>query len=224
MLILIIAEAALETIPKELWSYHSIRKHALLKGKKAGEILLDRGYHHSAMIKLDNAEKRGRPDLIHISLLEATSTPLYIEGRLEIYVHTITDKVIRVGQLVRLPRAYYRFEGLMEKLFVKGKINSKGSNLLELSDLSFKQLISKIRPTITIGLSTIGEKNTFEEVAKELAKYVKPALVVGGFPRGHFSKAVTSSLNALYSIHELALQAHVVIARMIYEYEKAIYK
>ncbi|MEM3069219.1 MAG: hypothetical protein QXH58_04845, partial [Nitrososphaerales archaeon] len=55
-----------------------------------------------------------------------------------------------------------------------------------------------------------------------LSKYDKPAFVVGGFPRGHFSQSITSNFDKLYFCHELPLEAHVVIARIVYEFEKQL--
>jgi rRNA small subunit pseudouridine methyltransferase Nep1 len=219
---MILAESALELIPKELWKHPSVVKHASSKGKRVSETLLDRSYHHSAMLRLKNADRRGRPDIVHFSLLEATSSPLYMKGLIEIYVHTINDEVIKLGKSVRLPKAYFRFDGLMEKLLKERKISSNDEVLLEMKKQSFKELISEIKPSIIIGLTRLGEKNNFEEIAKELSKYEKPALVVGGFPRGHFSLDISSSYNRIYSCHELSLEAHVVIARIVYEYEKQL--
>ncbi|MGQ9469169.1 MAG: ribosome biogenesis protein [Nitrososphaerales archaeon] len=222
-LVLILAESALELIPRELWKHPSIIKHASSKGKKVGEILLDRSYHHSAMLRLKDADKRGRPDIVHFSLLEATSSPLYMEGFMEVYAHTIADEVIKLGKHVRLPKAYFRFEGLIEKLFKKRKIVSSNNEvLLEMKKQLFKELISEIKPSIIIGLSRLGEKNDFKGVAKELSRYDKPAFVVGGFPRGHFSLNTSSNFDKLYSCHELPLEAHVVIARIVYEFEKQL--
>ncbi len=221
LLVLILAESALELVPRELWKRPSVVKHASSKGKKVSEILLDRSYHHSAMLRLKDPDKRGRPDIVHFSLLEATSSPLYMKGLMEIYVHTINDEVIKLGKSVRLPKAYFRFEGLMEKLFKEMKIvSSNNEALLEMKKQSFKELISEIKPSIIIGLSRLGEKNNFEGVAKELSKYDKPSFVVGGFPIGHFSLNTSLNFDRLYSCHELPLEAHMVIARIVYEFEK----
>ncbi|MEM3583697.1 MAG: ribosome biogenesis protein, partial [Nitrososphaerales archaeon] len=180
-------------------------------------------YHHSAILKLKNADKRGRPDIVHFSLLEATSSPLYLKGFMKIYVHNINDEIIEIKESVRLPKSYFRFEGLMEKLFKERKIVSPNNKtLLEIKNQSFKELISDIKPSIIIGLSRLGEKNDFEGVAKELVKYDRPAFVVGGFPRGHFSKSIALEFDKLYSCHELSLEAHLVIARIVYEFEKQL--
>ncbi|MEM3450975.1 MAG: ribosome biogenesis protein [Nitrososphaerales archaeon] len=220
---MILAESALELVPHEIQKHSSVIKHALSKRKKVSDILLDRSYHHSAMLKLKNAYKRGRPDIVHFSLLEATSSPLYIKGFMKIYVHSLNDEIIEIKDLVRLPKTYFRFEGLMEKLFKERKITSPNNKtLLEIRKQSFKEFISEIDPSVVIGLSRLGERNSFEGVAKKLAEYDRPAFVVGGFPKGHFSKSIMSELDKLYSCHELPLESHLVIARIIYEFEKQL--
>ncbi len=222
LLSLIIAEAALETIPKSIAKHPSVVKDAERKGRPAGEILLDRSYHHSAMLKLENAERRGRPDLVHFALLEATSTPLYRKNLLNVYVHTVADKVIFLGENVRLPKSYFRFEGLMEELFENGKVSAGSNMLMDLKDLKFQDLVDKLKPRKVIGLSRMGAKSSAEEVANMVDS--DTTIVVGGFPRGHFSNAVSIKINFTYSISDLALEAHLVIARILYECEKILFK
>ncbi len=218
LLSLIIAEAALETVPKKITKHQSVVKYAARRGKPAEETLLDRSYHHSAMLKLENAERRGRPDLVHFALLEATSTPLYRKNLLKVYVHTVADKVIFLGEYVRLPKSYFRFEGLMEELFENKKVSSDNNLLMELRDMKFQDLIGTLRGGKVIALSRMGARSSAEKVAKMIDN--NTAIVVGGFPRGHFSNTVSAKVNYTYSINELALEAHLVIARILYECEK----
>jgi len=222
LLSLIIVEAALETVPKSIAKHPSVVKHALKIGKPVAEILLDRSYHHTAMLKLKDADKRGRPDLVHFALLEATSTPLYQKNMLKVYVHTVANKVILLSENLRLPKSYFRFEGLMEDLFKNGNVRSNSDVLIELKDMEFCDLISKLRATKAIGLSRTGAKSSVEEVAKMINS--DTMIVVGGFPRGHFSNNVSSKINYTYSISDLALEANVVIARILYECEKILFK
>lgn len=220
MLSLIIAEAALETIPKSIEKHTSIMKHAARKDKPVRDILLDRSYHHGAMLKLDDGGKRGRPDLVHFALLEAMSTPLYQKGMLAVYVHTIANKVISFHTNVRLPKTYLRFEGLMENLFKNKQVRSNDEVLIEVKDMQFAELLNAIRPSTVIGLSRTGVKSDAEEVANRAND--ESAIVVGGFPRGHFSSKVYNKLDRVYSISSYGLEAHVVIARVLYEYEKRV--
>jgi rRNA small subunit pseudouridine methyltransferase Nep1 len=172
------------------------------------------------MLKLKDAAKRGRPDLLHFALLEATSTPLYQKGMMEIYVHTVVDKVILFHGNVRLPKSYFRFEGLMEELFKDKKIESDTELLIEVKDMQFTDLLDTISPENVIGLSRSGVKSSAEQVARNVNE--NSALVIGGFPRGHFSSSVSSRLDNMYSISEYGLEAHVVIARILYECEKRL--
>jgi len=220
LLTLIIADAALETVPKELWGHSAVKRHAESKGKEPGEILLDRSYHHSAMLRLKDHGRRGRPDLIHLALLEATSTPLYKEGGLRIYIHTVAGLAIEIKGGVRTPKSFFRFEGLFEELMKKGEVVSGRRPLIRVWRASFKELLGRVKPSITIGLSRIGRPKSLEEIAAELSSAVRPTLVVGGFPRGHFTEHTSAHLDRLYSISRMPLEANVVIARAIYEYEK----
>lgn len=215
MLSLIIAESALELVPKELQRHKLIINHARRLDRKPNEILLDRSYHHTLMLKLKNGLKRGRPDLVHISLLAVTSTPLYREKLVDLYLHTIDDKVLKLKN-VRLPRTYARFEGLIVDLFKKRRI-ANNDMLIELYDMDFKALIDLVKPNYVIGLSRIGRPSTAELIAEK-----EGAIVIGGFPRGHFSNTITDNINELASISKYALDTHVVCSRTVYEFEKRL--
>jgi rRNA small subunit pseudouridine methyltransferase Nep1 len=231
---LVIAEAALETLPKEIVDHPSVRNHSQKIGKIPEEILLDRSYHHHAMVqsRLQSSWKRGRPDIVHFALMEALSTPLFFNQMLHVYVHTVNDKLILIGKDLRIPKSYFRFEGLMINLFKKKIIkkedqnnrDNKGDLLLQLQEnVTFEDLVkSRIKPDKLIGLSTTGVQSTFEKVVLKSVNGGNShcAFVVGGFPKGHFSDNTVTLFNRLYSVAKFRLEAHVVIARILYECEK----
>jgi rRNA small subunit pseudouridine methyltransferase Nep1 len=224
-LTLIIAEAALETIPNDIAGHAAVRNHSRRMQMKSSEILLDRSYHHAAMKRLANSLKRGRPDIIHFSLMEALATPLFMEMKLKVYVHTINDKIITIADNLRIPKSYFRFERLMANLFRDKIIKSnEGSVLLEMSDGTFSDLVNSIKPNMIIGLSTVGAQSNAQRVAENARSWDHSCVVVGGFAKGHFSENVTRSLGPTYSISSMGLEAHVVIARVLYEYEKLLEK
>jgi rRNA small subunit pseudouridine methyltransferase Nep1 len=201
-----------------------VKNHAIRLGHRPSEILLDRSYHHAAMLKLEGNSKRGRPDIIHFALMEALSTPLFLKGMLRVYVHTINDKLITIAENLRIPKSYFRFEGLMISLFRDNVVKSdEGKVLLEISDATLAGLLDIIKPGMVVGLSTTGVQGTAENVVTEhLAEDC--VFVIGGFPRGHFSDNTTQFLNLTYSISDMGLEAHVVIARILYECEKLLEK
>jgi len=224
-LTLIIADAALETIPNEIANHAAVRNHARRLQQKSPEILLDRSYHHAAMKRLPNSLKRGRPDIVHFALMEALSTPLFMNRMLRVYVHTINDKIITIADNLRIPKSYFRFERLMASLFRDNLIKSnEGTILMEISDGTFSDLIDIIKPDMVIGLSTVGVQSKAQKVAENAQSVDHPSFVVGGFAKGHFSENVSRSLGPTYSISNITLEAHVVIARILYECEKLLEK
>ncbi|TRZ80514.1 MAG: ribosome biogenesis protein [Nitrosopumilales archaeon] len=220
MLSLVIAESALELVPVELQRHNSVIASARRLDKKPAEILLDISWHFAAMKGIKNEIKRGRPDLVHFSLLEACSIPLYFENKLNIFVHTIDDKVISLGQNVRLPKSYHRFIGLVEKLYATGRIEENNNTLLEIKEMSFRELIKKINPKQTIALSSKGIKSSYQKVAEEMNN--DTCLVVGGFSKGQFSDENKDYFNKIVLVDKNPLEAHIIISRVLYEYEKRI--
>jgi rRNA small subunit pseudouridine methyltransferase Nep1 len=209
-------------VPREIAGHAAVKNHARRLGLKPSEILLDRSYHHAAMGKLQDNNKRGRPDIIHFALMESLGTPLFMKGMLRVYVHTIDDKLIAIADNLRIPKSFFRFEGLMVGLFRDMAVKSdEGTVLMEISDGTLADLLDANKPDRVIGLSTTGVQSTVEKaVAENLASDC--TFVVGGFPRGHFSESTTKLLNLTYSISDIGLEAHVVIARVLYECEKLL--
>jgi rRNA small subunit pseudouridine methyltransferase Nep1 len=221
MLSLILAESSIELVPKELRLHNSVLSHSKKLGKNPSEILLDNSWHYGAMKGMKNEIKRGRPDLVHISLLEACSIPLYFKNKISVFVHTIEDKVIFIGDDVHLPKSYHRFAGLVEKLFSEKIIENEGKKLLEIKDMSFDKLLSEIKPKRIIGLSTQGVQSSCEDVAKKLTD--DSCLVIGGFPKGHFSDEIKKRFEYIVNVDDAPLESHIVISRVLYEYEKTIF-
>lgn len=221
---LIIGEAALETVPDEISGHAAIRNHARRLGCKPSELLLDKSYHYAAMRKLRYAAKRGRPDIVHFALMEALSTPLFLNNMIRVYVHTTNDKIITIADRLRIPKSYIRFEGLVVKLFKEGSVKSdEGAVLMELADGTIADLLEIIKPSKVVGLSTAGVRSTAERVVVCSIKDTdRCTFVVGGFPRGHFSEKMARHLGPVYSISDIGLESHVVIARIIYECEKLL--
>ena len=221
MISLIISESALELIPFELQDHPSVISHAQKLGKYSSEILLDNSWHFAAMKGIKNEIKRGRPDLVHFSILEATTIPLYLQNRLNLFVHTIDDKVIHFGKNVHLPKSYHRFEGVIEKLYQEKKIISNNELLLELKDQTFLELISEINPSKIIGFSTEGQLSSYEKIAAQILD--NSCIVLGGFQKGHFSDSIQNKITDLYSVGDESFEGHVVASRILYEYEKTIF-
>jgi rRNA small subunit pseudouridine methyltransferase Nep1 len=215
---LVLAESALELVPSESRNDPSVATDAKRRGLDASQILLDRSFHHRAMLRLKDGLKRGRPDLIHVTLLSITGTPLYADGGVKVFVHTCADEVIEIQERTRIPKSYFRFRGLVEQALV----DRPRHGLVRVRQSSFQRLVKDLGSDSTIGLSTQGRKASMDELSSMIGAARKPCVVIGGFAQGHFSPKVLEAMDELVRIHDSSLEAHVVAARVIYEVEKHV--
>jgi len=214
----VLAESALELVPKEIGRFPAVTSDSKRRRADASTILLDRSFHHTAMAKLKDSEKRGRPDLVHITLLSVTGTPLYLDGLVRVFVHTYDDMVLEIAEKTRIPKNYIRFRGLMEEALRE----KPRQGLIKVHSMGVKELIGRVRADEAAGLSVQGKQMPIENLARNLSLAREPCVVVGGFPHGHFSAETLSAFDQLVRVHPKPLEAHVVAARVIYEVEKAL--
>ena len=221
MLYIILAESSLELIPKKIHNHPSVTSYSKKFKKNSSNTLLDNSWHFGAMKGLDNEIKRGRPDIIHLTLLSLCTTPVFYKNKIKIFVHTVNDEVISINNNTRLPKSYHRFQGLMEKLFLTKKIESEDEILMEMKNSSLSQLVSKIKPTRIIGLTTQGQKTSLDKLVEQIEE--NSCIILGGFQKGHFSNETEKIIEKSFSINDSSLEAHLVASRLAYEYEKTIF-
>lgn len=219
MLTLVFVEAALETVPERMWRYASVRQDAKRRGKSPDTILLDRALHHRAMQNLPRSEKRGRPDIVHLCLLNALGTPLNWQGNLCTYVHTVQGKSISVAPTVRLPRNYGRFLGLMEQLFSVKSIPPGKGDLLRMQDLSLEALIRQVSPSLVVALSSHGVRTDLAELCTSLMLHERPLVMLGAYPHGPMEPETIALADHCISICDAVLDAWTVTARLVYQFE-----
>ena len=73
MLTLVLSDAELELVPQTIRGHQQVVTAAKRLGVSAGRMLLDSSLHYAAMRKLEEGERRGRPDLVHVFLLTCPS-------------------------------------------------------------------------------------------------------------------------------------------------------
>jgi len=220
MLHLIIADAELETVPAEIASHRVIAWQAHRRGRRPTEILLDSNFHHPAMRGLPDADRRGRPDIMHVCLLAALDTPLNREGLLRLYVHTRQNKLITVDSSTRLPRAYNRFTGLIEHLFLAGSAPPENP-LLRIQDASLEEIIARIKPAKVIAFSEHGNSKPYGELFRGISRDDEVCTIIGGFPHGDFLSNVAGLSDEIVCIDPEQLEALTVLTRAICAYEDA---
>jgi rRNA small subunit pseudouridine methyltransferase Nep1 len=223
LLTLILAESSIELVPNEIAGHPAITKWAKRKKKDPRHLILDQSYHHSAIQRLaKSGVGRGRPDIVHFSLLLALGSPLNADNQLHCFVHTRDDHVITIDPGTRLPRNTDRFTALIEQLYQDSAVPSSGPPLLKLKKESLKSLLSTILPDWVVALTTLGSPSPMEAVAEGLRQSERPVLLVGGFPTGHFSDGTMKLASEKIRIDRRSLEAWTIVARAVYDYEKAV--
>ncbi len=219
---MIIAEAALELVPHEIVGHPSVLKNAAKRRKRPAETLLDVSLHYHAMTRLRDRQKRGRPDILHLTLLELLSSPLNIEGTLELYIHTYGDYGIEINPRTKIPRNYIRFVGLMEQLLSYGRVPKNSVKpLMTARPATFEDVLRGTGSKSCILLSEDGEITSPEKICSEALVSGDP-LVIGGFPHGDFREDVKALSRKTYAVYHRPLDAWVVASRLAYACEKKL--
>jgi rRNA small subunit pseudouridine methyltransferase Nep1 len=229
VLTFILAESSIERIPPQLAKHRSVIAHARRKNREPSSLILDRSYHHSAIRAAEGRNhsedflKRGRPDIAFHVLLQALGSPLNLEGLMRTYVHTINDDVIDVDPRVKLPRNYDRFIGLLEQLYEEKSVPPNEQPLLSIRKCNLPELVRESRVSTIVAFSTLGKPASVKEACLPIVEADAPAVVIGGFPHSHFNQSTTQLANHVFSIDKEPLDAWIVAARVIYEYESGIH-
>jgi len=222
MLNLVFTEAALELVPREILRHPAVKRNAKRRKKPAEETLLDRSLHHYAMDRLPNAEKRGRPDILHFCLLLAMGSPLNKLGELRVSANTVNGFSVEIDPETRPPRDGIRFNSLMEQLLINGAVPPKGKPLMKIKRMKLDEHIRDISPSRVIALSSHGKPSSFEEVSHILVNEDSPAVFIGAYPSGAMSSDVIELADDVFSVYPEMLEAWTVTSRIIYEYEKRV--
>jgi rRNA small subunit pseudouridine methyltransferase Nep1 len=221
MLNLLFVESSLELVPRKIARHPSVTRNAQREGKNPEGVLLDRSLHHHAMLSLPEAEKRGRPDIIHFCLLEALGSPLNKAGKLKLLVHTLNSDLLDVSPELRLPRDCYRFRSLIEQLFAVKRVPPEGDPLITFSRKSLGDVKMGVHPSRTVALTSHGRARKLSDLCMDLAAETSPLVLLGAYPNGPMREETLKEADEAVSIYPEALEAWVVTSRLIYEYEKA---
>jgi len=216
-LIIILAECGLELIPKKIRNQSVVKRH--LSHKNYSSQLLDNALHHSAMNNLPNKEKRGRPDITHICILNALGAPLNKSGNLKLFIHTIQDKIFEINPEIRITRNFNRFKGLMAKLLLDGNIAIDNTFLISGFDGTLIDLIKTFKnPHITIFSSKGSQIENYNDLFTDNSSEIQIA-IIGGFQKGKLSKKILALTDGLVSISKFQLDAWVVVNKVINYFE-----
>ena len=158
--------------------------------------LLDIGESRKKIRK--DSGKRGRPDIVHVSLLNLMEKPFVLNGNVEVFVHIYDDRVFKLSNNIRLPKNYERFKGLMRQLLLYEKVppGSKDPLIWKVSD-SLDEYLNGKR---IILLSEDGIPSNIDDVIR-LSSSTGYPIGIGAFSHGGFSKRVSANVYEAFSLY-----------------------
>ncbi|MHA2363659.1 MAG: hypothetical protein ACXAC7_06860 [Candidatus Hodarchaeales archaeon] len=178
-------------INKEIFQHPAIQND--IRRRKKESILLDLAVHYSA-IPFEQRDQRGRPDIVHLSLLEfifsiknlVFNNP-NLGSSIKLIIHTRNDRVFEVPQDWRVPVSYIRFRGLMEKILTEGELSISNFSI-KVRFESLINLISFLSPTRIIFLTKKGKiklnpflSSLYSAVTSTVETWI---ILIGGYQKG----------------------------------------
>lgn len=223
MLTIILAEAELELVPESIKMHPQVQSAARSRDRRASRTMMDASLHHEAMRQLPESDRRGRPDLVHFSLLLALDSALNKADKLRIVVHTRNDERIAIHPDTRLMRHYTRFIGLMETLFREGATPKQDPLLVYEPGWTLQRILEHHATGPIVCFSEKGgpiEPGTWME--SKVAQSEDLTIVLGCFPHGDFHQAPESFANEVVGLGGDSLSVWTVEAEVLVHYERAV--
>lgn len=218
---IILLEAGVEIVPRELWGHPQVKRAARRYGIHPSEMLLEKSLHFHAMESLSRKWKRGRPDIAHVTLLNLLESPLNLKGGLEVYMHVVDGRVFAFRPDVRIPKSYERFRGLMAQLLREGRVppDSREPLIYKAYD-SLADFSRRFGGLILMWEK--GEPASPEYVAVRAMATGRP-VGIGAFPRGDFERTTLRKAAEAYSVFGgIPLPAWIVASRLVEAAERVL--
>ncbi len=194
---IVILESGLELVPEQIRRHPQVVRTAKRYGLKPGEMILDKSLHYNAMFELPQKWKRGRPDILHVSLLNILDSPLAEEGLVEVYFQSFDGRIFQVDHTTRLPKNYERFKGLMAQLLREGRVPPRGDPLIWEVARGLGEFLSDGK-----GLILLWERGRDARLEWVVARSIYSGMMLGlgGFPRGDFKKSTLRKAREAYKV------------------------
>jgi len=208
---LLLLESALALVPKQHRNHPAVRSWCRRFNRKPHEAILDINYHFQFMKDWEHPGKWGRPDIVHFTLLYALESPLAKRGLLDVYVHTVEDKLFYVEKGTRLPRSYSRFVGIVSRV-----MRGIDTPLVHPLEKRVEKLVKEWKEEgyRIILMDENGERKKGWEGVEKLA------VLVGTFPEGPFLRNYPH--DERISIWDEPLNTWNVVGEVIASRERAI--
>ena len=208
----LLAGAELELVPPEIAGHPSVRLN-LPVGRKPSEVLLDQNLHATASRPLPDGERRGRPDIVHYTLLALLESPACKAGQVEVAVHTSANELIRIRPDTRLPRGEARMHGLLAKVLRDGRSQDKDPLLWVEGVGKPEKVLAAFGKGPVVRLDEHGAAMAPADLVRR-AKGGDLTVVLGAFPSGDFHADWKAAAPDAVSIWGAPLNAWAVAAEV----------
>jgi rRNA small subunit pseudouridine methyltransferase Nep1 len=205
--------AEVELVPHEIAGHPSVRMN-LQAGRKPSEVLLDQNLHATASRPLPGGDRRGRPDIVHYSLLTLLESPVAKAGQLEVAIHTRENELIRIRTDTRLPRGEARMHGLLAKVLRDGRSQDKEPLIWVEATMTPAKVLESFAKGPVVRLDEGGAALSPAAVVSK-AKGGDMTLVLGAFPSGDFAPAWKEAAPDAVSIWKEPLNAWAVAGELV---------
>uniref|UniRef100_A0A7S3NDP7 Ribosomal RNA small subunit methyltransferase NEP1 n=1 Tax=Aureoumbra lagunensis TaxID=44058 RepID=A0A7S3NDP7_9STRA len=187
----------------------------IVKTRKGEFTLLNSDDHRTILSKHDRDPAECRPDIAHQELMAALDSPLNKAGLLKVYVRTKQNVLIDVHPMVRVPRTYKRFAGLMCQLLHKLKI--RAADAPQTLFKVIKNPVERHLPpgTLLYGFSKNGTKYSPHHFAASLPDNKPIALVFGAMATGSISRDNHPSMLDMVCVSDYPLSGAVAMNRVL---------
>ncbi len=238
MLHILLAETAIEIAPSKYRGHPSVLNNAKKYGNPGR--ILDMALHHSFIKNLKDNNKRGRPDILHQYLISCLTSILNKKNQLRVYFQTYAGEIYEINPIMRPPKDFMRYKGLIYKLLNEKEISTNKSeshrkNALPNEPIDDSTLIRNIRLPINGFIKQINPEKVLRFTSKgilsprnALFPFMKDNLeqnvlaIVGGFQSGGFSPAIMEIDAEDISIYPEGIETNTVINHIIINFEHVI--
>jgi rRNA small subunit pseudouridine methyltransferase Nep1 len=182
---------------------------ASLEGSFHAVPVLDAFFHQKLVQGLPSPGRRGRPDIVHMSLSLCQGSALNRQGLLRSFVHTREDRVIAIDPCAHVPPNYVEFLELMAKLLRGQRVDGYA---LEEKDLA--ELVRGLHADLVVTLDPDGEEGDIQAVVRARSPASVMA-IVGAFPSGDFISPVRELADVHLSLGPELLTVPTVVSEVL---------
>lgn len=179
-----IVDAEIETIPRDQTKGSRLRNFSdtIFGG---GEVILDSWLHQDILKFMPDANRRGRPDIVHHALSLSLSSLAYRRGYLDIVIHTRNNEVFWFGKNVEVPQNYFEFLHMLGQLYAGDQVCCGDKKIMLEKNLTLSQVIARIAPEVSIVMTPEGENKNLGHLLQGFSTQ-RALIMFGGFPIGDY--------------------------------------